>query len=158
MQTFMDEVRFNAAGNEVTMEVHVLATQKADLTSGEFQPGTALFRHTSHGETLVVIPLRTISSFAEDDVQREFSALRERIESGAVKNIVVDFSHLDYFGSSMLEGLRVLWKRLREHDGRLAVCRLSAVGKEILQLARFDRLFTVAETVDEAVAAMRTGT
>lgn len=157
MQTFMDEVRFNETGNEVTMEVHVLATNDADSTSSEFQPGTALFRHTSHGETLVVIPLRTISSFAEDDVQREFAALRERIESGAVRNIVVDFSHLDYFGSSMLEGLRVLWKRLREHDGKLAVCRLSTVGKEILHLARFDRLFTVAETVDEAVAAVRTG-
>ena len=103
---------------------------------------------------MIVTPLRNIGSLAEHDVQREFAALRERITAGAAQHVVMDFSQLSYFGSSMLEGLRSLWTVLRQRDGQLAVCSLSPVGTEILLLAQFDRLFRVRGTVDEALAAV----
>ena len=106
MQTLMDDLRFNEAGNEVTMEVHVIGSDHGTASPADASPATALFRHVRRGDAMVVTPLRNVGSLAEHDVQREFAALRERVTSGEVRHVVVDFSQLSYFGSSMLEGLR----------------------------------------------------
>lgn len=157
IQTFMDDVQFNEAGNEVVMEMQVLKPPETTAPESPPPPGTALFRHSTRGDALVITPLRGISSFAEEAVQQEMSTLLKRIETGDVRALVVDFSRLEYFGSNMLEALRILWKQLRPRQGKLVVCGLSTVGREIIHLARFDTLFPVVETLDDALARVHHG-
>ena len=71
-----------------------------------------------------------------------------------VKHVVVDFGSIEYFGSNVLEFLVQVGKRLKTKDGRLAICSATPVGSQILSVARFDKLYSVVATRDEALKAV----
>lgn len=156
MQTFMDEVRFNDAGNEVTLEVQVLKRESAPQQFAAEPDGSTLFRFSQQGDVLVVMPLRGISSLAEEKVQEELAGLFHRTDADHIRHVVFDLSRVDYFGSSMLEAMRIIWKQIRENDGQLGICHLSSVAREIVHLARFDEIFVVGDAVSDTISAVRT--
>jgi anti-anti-sigma factor len=108
---------------------------------------------TEHlGDALVVTPLFTFASFAEPDLANEWTAVQEMVEAPAVKHVVVDLGSIPYFGSTVLEWMVQLWKRAREKGGKLATCQASPIGREVLTTARFDRLWGICNSRDEALA------
>lgn len=107
-----------------------------------------------HDDALIVTPLRNIGSFAEDEIHGEWVDLLSRVEQPDVKHVVLDFGSIGYFGSNVLEFIVQLGRRLKAKDGHLAICNATPVGKEILSIARFNKLFPVVATRDEALKAV----
>ena len=105
-------------------------------------------------ETLIVTPRRNIGSFAEDEIEGEWKSLLSRVEVPDVKNVVLDFGSIEYFGSNVLEFIVQLGKRLKAKDGRLAICNATRVGNEVLSVVRFDTLYPVVATRAEALQAV----
>lgn len=71
------------------------------------------------------------------------------------RRVLVDFGRLEYISSA---GFRVLFlasKQAGENGGRLALCGLSAKALELFSIAGFLKLFTIAPTRTEGVAALR---
>jgi anti-sigma B factor antagonist/stage II sporulation protein AA (anti-sigma F factor antagonist) len=66
--------------------------------------------------------------------------------------LVLDFSGIDYISSVGLRVLMVAARRMREHDTRFVVAALRGVVAEIFAISRFDRVLTVAATLDDAMA------
>lgn len=112
------------------------------------------FRVDHHGDTLVFVAMGSLGSLVEDDVRDEWDALIQQLEIHQAKNAVIDLGTLDYFGSIMLELLVVLWKRVSARHGKLALCGVSEVGKEILHTARFHTIWPIVETREEALTAV----
>ena len=112
------------------------------------------FRVEQHGDTLVFTAVRSMGSLVEDDVRDEWDALLKQLDTYNAKNAVIDLGALDYFGSIMLELLVVLWKRVSSRRGKLAICHVSEVGKEILQTAKFHTIWPIVATREEALAAV----
>lgn len=106
------------------------------------------------GEAIVFTAQTTMGSLVEDDVREEWDALLQEMEIRGAKHAVIDLGALDYFGSIMLELMVVLWKRVSAKRGRLALCNVSAVGKEILQTAKFHTIWPILPTRSEALAAV----
>jgi len=102
------------------------------------------------GETLVVAPLFTFATFAEADLASEWNAVQQQIETPAVKNVIVDLGEIPYFGSTILEWMVQMWKRIRAKGGNLATCNASPIGREVLVTARFDKLWGVCDSRDQA--------
>lgn len=112
------------------------------------------FRVEPQGDTLVFAAVSNMGSLVEDDVREEWDRLLKQLDEHNAKNAVIDLGALDYFGSIMLELLVVLWKRVSSRHGKLAICNVSAVGKEILQTAKFHTIWPIVATRDEALAVV----
>lgn len=112
--------------------------------------GRNYFAAHSEPNLLIVEVLRPVGSLADDSVLQELDALVATLKAEAPHAVIVDFHQVDYFGSSLLEALRVLWRQIEPNGGRMALCNLSTVGKEIIELARFDHVWTVAADLPTA--------
>ena len=80
--------------------------------------------------------------------------LLEQARSADPPQLVLDFSRTNYFGSSFIELLFRVWKRLRDRGGQLAVCRLSPFCGDVLRVARVESLWRIYETRAAAVAGV----
>ncbi len=105
-------------------------------------------------DTVVFSAIGDIGTLVEDEARYEWDDLLIEIDKMNATNAIIDLGALDYFGSIMLELLVVLWKRINSKQGKLALCNVSVVGKEILQTAKFDTLWPVAEDRDQAFEAV----
>lgn len=113
-----------------------------------------VFRTERLGDTLVVTPTCSVGSLAAEEVKPELRMLIAQLEDTSVLHAVVDLEHVAYFGTSMLEVMHAVWRRLRDRGGRLAVCNVSGVGREVLRISRFDTLWEVYDTRPEAMTAV----
>lgn len=78
------------------------------------------------------------------------SLLAQLLESPA-RSVLVDLREADYFGSMILDALRGLWQQLQADGGELILCGVSPGGRDILQVARFDRIWRIAPSRDAAL-------
>ena len=113
------------------------------------------FKVDHSGDTLVFSAIDSIGGLVEDEARVEWDALLEQLSELGAKNAVIDLGALDYFGSIVLELIVVLWKRVSAQGGKLAVCNVSHVGLEILSTAKFDTIWPIVSSRDEALEAVR---
>lgn len=117
---------------------------------------TELFTFDQSGSTLTIDVHGTVSSLQNDESLHNLEHVLDQIETGAVRDVVVDFHQSPYFGSCMLETLRRIWNEIHSRGGRLVICNLSPVGREIMQVAKFDHLWPVVATRKEASDQLNT--
>ena len=113
-----------------------------------------LFKTYTVGPVFVVELLGVVSSLADSSVLMELEAVRSDLRKGGHKALVVDLAQAAYFGSSMLEAIRILWNDLSACGGRIALCNASEVGREVLQIAKFDHIWPLVNSRDEAIRAV----
>jgi anti-anti-sigma factor len=110
-----------------------------------------IFEANVVGDTLVVVSLGSVGSLNGDEMAYELTGLLDRFEQSDLKNGVVDLRHVPYFGTSMLQVMTALWKRVRARGGKMAVANVSDTGLEILQVTRFDTLWPICSSQEEAL-------
>ena len=110
-----------------------------------------LFKTYTVGPVFVVELLGVVSSLADSSVLRELEEVRADLRKGGQKALVVDLAKAAYFGSSLLEAIRILWNDLSARGGHIALCNASEVGREVLQVAKFDHVWPLTDSLDEAV-------
>jgi anti-anti-sigma factor len=94
--------------------------------------------------------LRPVGSLADDAVLQELDLLLNELRTRQPRAVIINFRQVAYFGSSLLEALRVLWKEVQATGGRMVLCNLSPVGREIVELAKFDHVWSIVDTLAEA--------
>lgn len=110
------------------------------------------FQTDADHNALVVQILRPVGSLADDLVMSELDQVLADLQATDSQDVIVDFCETEYFGSSMLEALRLIWNRVHEHQGKMVLCRVSPIGREILEVARFHELWPIAH--DRAAAQL----
>jgi anti-anti-sigma factor len=118
---------------------------------------SALFEVEVLQPTLIVVPQENVNSLIDDRVQPELMRLFTMLENPAIRNVVIDFGQIEYFGSSMLEAMLKLWKHASSLGGKMAVCNISDIGREVLQIGHFDTLWDVCESREEALQTVQAG-
>jgi anti-sigma B factor antagonist len=68
------------------------------------------------------------------------------------RSVVVDLGRVEYIDSSGIASLVEAYQMTRRNGGRFVLASISAPAMRVLQLARLDRVFTLAESVDAALA------
>lgn len=109
-----------------------------------------IFTTTVEGATLILAVRGSVSSLGDDAALDELDSVIAQVHQGAIRHVLVDFGQSTYFGSIMLETLRRIWNEVHPRGGRMALCNVSPVGKEILQIAKFDQLWPIVETRQDA--------
>lgn len=104
------------------------------------------------GNVLIVSPLFTFGTFAEADLHAEWAVVERRLRDPGVEHVTIDLGEIPYFGSTVLEWMVLIWKRIRARDGRLAVCNCSVIGRKVLAAARFDTVWQICDDRETAMA------
>lgn len=117
-------------------------------------PPTALSARVD-GPTLVLEVHGIVSSLADAAALSQLDQALDQLRSGSVTQVLVDLGQSPYFGSMMLETLRRVWNDVHPRAGRMVLCNVSPVGKEILQIAKFDHLWPIVATRADAEAHLQ---
>lgn len=93
---------------------------------------------------------RVDEATAEAFAQHLTGSVAQAAESAGHK-LIIDLAGLDYMSS---RGLRALTLAKRQADGAgvaMALARPNEVMREILAISRYDKLFAVTETIEDAL-------
>ncbi|MBX3441272.1 MAG: STAS domain-containing protein [Planctomyces sp.] len=69
--------------------------------------------------------------------------------------LVIDLRQTEFFGSSFIEILFRVWKRLKERNGRFALLNSNPYCLEVLKVTHLDSLWPICDALEEAVAATK---
>lgn len=103
-------------------------------------------KHDSHPDVTVFDVAGRLDSSTSGDL---VECIERYIEHGGRK-LVLDCSKLKYISSAGLESFIQTKKRLQAHKGNFAIAGVNGLVAEAIKLVRFDRLFRMFPTVDEA--------
>jgi anti-anti-sigma factor len=116
--------------------------------------GPKYVRAEQQGNVLIITPLFTFATFTEPHAASEWNTVQELVDSPDTQHVVVDLGEIPYFGSTVLEWMAQIWKKMKAKGGQLAAARPSPIGREVLSAARLERLWGIFNTPEEAVAAL----
>ncbi len=70
-------------------------------------------------------------------------------------HLVVDLSGVTFIDSSGL-GILIAWfKMANQQQGKVAFCNLTAQVRKIIGFAKLDKIFTITDTLEEAIAGVK---
>jgi len=100
------------------------------------------------GEVKIIGLRGRLDATASPEVERQLLAL---VAQGEFR-VAFDLSGLSYISSSGLRVLMAVAKQVQTHGGRMALATLNRNVREIFRIGGFMELFSVCQTLDEAVA------
>ena len=106
------------------------------------------------GDVLCVVPLCDVTGVDQDAVQAGVAELLAMLADVKLRHVVFDFREVEYFGSAMLETMLTFWRHARSRGGRLAVCNLSQAEREVLATVKFDTLWPIGGSREDALRAV----
>lgn len=116
---------------------------------------STLFEWEQAGDTLVLLPRGDLGESDYEKITESAKEVLELLSGGQVKNLVMDFSRTDYYGSTALGFFLKLWKRVKGQNGKMAFCHVSEHEMEILILTHLNTLWPICKTRQEALAAVK---
>ncbi len=74
-----------------------------------------------------------------------------------LKVIIVDLSSVDYISSAGLRALMIAFKAAKSEQKTMAIAALRPLTREIFTISRFDIVFTLFDTVRDAIVSLAPG-
>jgi anti-anti-sigma factor len=118
---------------------------------------TGIFEVDRLGGVFVLEPQQDLHELDCREIAAEGEEVLRLASDPSVEGVVVDFGRTDAFGSSALELLVRLWRRMRDRDGCMALCNVSDHENEILEATGLADFWPVYPSRAEAVEAMGGG-
>jgi anti-anti-sigma factor len=143
---FTVEIR-NRAAIRATRQQYV--PRVSQMSSSEY------FSVERTNDVLVVVLGRRLDSFAGPELLTERAALLDEIRNPGIAAVLVDFDHVEYFDSMLLDTLCQTWRHLRERKATMALCNLRDVSEEIIRKCRLDSLWPVYPSRQSAIEVLR---
>ena len=85
----------------------------------------------------------------------DFERTCERVIQGGEKLIVLNLDSLDYISSAGLRGILGVDKKIKAQGGKLALCCLKGMVKEVFHISGFAVMFSTFDTAEAALAQPR---
>lgn len=107
----------------------------------------------TYSNVTVVSPRGRVDHQSADQLGASMAPYVARCEHQSCK-LVLDLSGVDYMSSAGLRVLMVAAKQARAQSGTMVVSGLGPTLREIFQISRFDRVFTVYDDIRDAIAEL----
>jgi anti-anti-sigma factor len=106
------------------------------------------------GNIAVVAPIGLMGELEYEECEADLEAVLKRCESPDVRNVVLDLAGVELLGSSAVGWFIELSHRVMPRGGRMVLCHVSEVGKEVLRISKLKDHWPLYGTRDEAQAAL----
>ncbi|HQZ64912.1 MAG TPA: STAS domain-containing protein [Planctomycetaceae bacterium] len=90
-----------------------------------------VFEHNA--DVLIVTPQGSFMEFRDDDVRNSYNEAYRLLFQPGARHLLIDFSNLDYFGSTFVGIILNLAKAARKNNGETALCHLSDNMRDMLK-------------------------
>ncbi len=87
----------------------------------------------------------------QSNVQQLGEELDALVDQHKLGKIVLNFANVTYMSSAVMGKLVSLLKKVKAASGELRLCNIEESIYEIFKIMRFDKMFGITETEDEAV-------
>ncbi len=114
-------------------------------------PAERFFHLERIDSVLIIAPQVNVSTLAVDGVQQELQAVLSDLEKSGVKHVLIDMEKVPFFGSEMLGALHMFWKRAQAAGGKMSLCNVSQLAREVIRIAKFDLIWTIHATRRDAL-------
>lgn len=101
------------------------------------------------------IDIVEVSGVVDLDSSPGFREKLQELTRNRSKTIIVEMSGIDYIDSSGIATLVECYQILRTYNGSLYLAGMTPEIMEVFTLARLHRVFTILETLDEAIEAAK---
>lgn len=88
-------------------------------------------------------------------IQELGDSLFAMVEQDRRTALVLDFRIVEYLSTAMIGNLVILDKKVKEKGGRLVLCNLTPVLKEVFAATRLNQVFEIENSIDEALAVFQ---
>lgn len=101
-----------------------------------------------------VVSFTTSRILDQSNVQQLGDEFDKLVEGSKFNKFVINFESINYMSSTVMGKLVGLLKKVKAAHGSLALCNIGDSIYEIFKIMRFDELFDIFNTEDQAVVAM----
>jgi anti-sigma B factor antagonist len=108
----------------------------------------------NEGRVFIVLPTGDVGGMVSEQVSLEVDDVLAEMDELAAKEVVIDFTKVRFFGSCLLAAIQRIWRHLRPYGGKLVLCNVPDVGLEVLRVSRFDELWPIYESRQDAKSAL----
>ena len=84
-------------------------------------------------DVLIVLANGPFMEFRDVDIRNSYNEAYRRLSEPDTRHLLIDFSNLDYFGSTFVGILIRLARKARTNSGEAALCCLSSGMREMLK-------------------------
>jgi anti-anti-sigma factor len=112
-----------------------------------------IFLTEREGSALVIMPIGELMGVSEHRLNLELDRISGEIREQGAAHLVIDFEQAPYFGSLMLSAMLRLSRQLPAGQGKLALCNVSPLARDVLQVTRLDARWPVFASRQEAFAS-----
>jgi anti-sigma B factor antagonist len=113
-----------------------------------------VFRVEFEGDTAIVVPPANPISFRYNEIHLEANAVIRIIDDPDVKNIIIDFTNVDYASSMIIGALIRMARKVTNHGGQAVMCHANGNMLEILNTMNLLKLWPHYDTREIALAAV----
>lgn len=92
-----------------------------------------VFEFEPTADVLIVTPNGPFMEFRDDDIRNAYNESYRLLSEPGIRHLLMDFSRLDYFGSTFVGILYRLARKARTKNGDAALCHLSGNMKDMLK-------------------------
>lgn len=103
---------------------------------------------------VVVVHLSKPALSEEDNIEQLAQELSLLVEQYGCRRLVADFQIVTLITSAALGKFIALHRNLHRRDGRLAICSVTGMVRDVLEATKLHEYFKLTNTVDEAVALL----
>ena len=105
-------------------------------------------------ETAIVL-LTDEKILEEKDIKALEQSIIPIVDQNEGKGIIIDFSNVMFFSSSVLGLLIRISKKIYELDGQLRLCSINPKIFEIFKITRLDKVFDICDDRAKALRSMQ---
>lgn len=106
------------------------------------------------GVTVLAFTQKNVN-ITEENVHELGSDLLNAAQQADPPKVVLDLGNVEFFGSSFIESMFLVWKALSAKDGRFAICQLHPYCETVLSVTNLTSVWEIHPSVEEAVAALK---
>ncbi|RLS69776.1 MAG: anti-sigma factor antagonist [Planctomycetota bacterium] len=92
-----------------------------------------IFGFEQCGEVLIVTATGSFMEFRDNDIRNGYNEAFRQLSEPGIRHLLVDFSAMQYFGSTFVGILIRLAKKARANNGNAALCHMSDNMKDMLK-------------------------
>ena len=92
-----------------------------------------IFEFEQAGDVLILVAHGPFMEFRDSDIRDGYNEAYRRLHEPDIRHLLVDFSKLEYFGSTFVGILIRLAKKARSNQGEAALCHLSPSMADMLK-------------------------
>lgn len=105
-------------------------------------------------DSVGVVNFTTSRILDQSNVQQLGEEFDELLDKHQLMKIVINFEKINYMSSAVMGKLVALHKKVKQMRGQLRLTDIAPSIYEIFEIMRFDQIFDIRETEDEAVVEL----